>query len=171
MNPMLRYVAFSLLALASLAAQARLPADYGAIVVSAPAGEGTRVFDLREPLARARQAGKPVLIYFGAFNCPYCKQLEGVFAANSARLAPRFRLKYTIVEIDGWLRGAKMQFVLDDGSYGLQELRARVGDRNRGFYWPTWYAIDAQTRLLRELPPGANAFLDPDSIEDWFELR
>lgn len=152
-------------------ALARLPADYGAVVVFAPAAQSVRAFDLRAALAGAKVTGKPTLIYFGAFDCPYCKQLEGVLSANRAQLAPKFQRKYAIIEIDGWLRGAKMQFVLADGQYTLAELRTRLGDKNRAFYWPTWYAIDDQVKLMRELPPGANAFLDPDSIEDWFELN
>ena len=90
---------------------ARLPAEYGAVMVSAPAAQDVRQFDLRPALEQARASGKPILIYFGAFDCPYCKQLESSFAQHKQVLSARIKKKYFVIEIEGWLRGAKMEFI------------------------------------------------------------
>lgn len=155
---------------ASCAAWAKLPPEYGAIVVSAGAGENVRVFDLRAAVENAKASRKPILIYFGAHDCPYCRLLERTFAQHQERLAPKFRQKYVIIEIEGWLRGAKMEFVLPEGQFKFDDFRERLGDDSARFLWPTWYQLDAKLKITRELPPGANEYRELASIEEVFEL-
>ena len=140
------------------------------MLVTAPAGEGVRQFDMRPALELARASRKPILIYFGAFDCPYCKQLERSFAQHQAALSERLKKKYFIIEVEGWLRGAKMEFVTTDGIHSLTAFRRTIGDVAPRFLWPTWYQLDAQLKITRELPAGSNAYLDKASIEDVFDL-
>lgn len=170
-------------ALAGTAAHARLPEAYSAIVVSAPAAgqaaaSGTpttteavpRVFDLRPALEVAAKSGKPILLYFGAFDCPFCKQLDRLFAQYAGRLAPKLRDKFTVIEIDGWLRGAKMEFMLPEGRFTLPRLRERFGDHEPRFLWPTFYWLDSGLRIYRDIPPGIGVFREVESVELLFEL-
>ncbi len=165
----------SALLLTSSAAWSRLPEQYGAIVVTAPAlaspaADNVRQFDLRPAIERARAAGKPILMYFGAFDCPYCKLLERTFAQHQELLAPKFRKKYVIIEIDGWLRGARMEFVTAEGQFRLGAFRERIGDDSPQFLWPSWYQLDNNLKITRTLPPGANEYREPDAIELIFGL-
>lgn len=135
-----------------------------------PGSAATKVrqFDLQPAIEQARAANKPILIYFGAFDCPYCKLLERSFAQHQNVLAPKFRHKYVIIEVEGWLRGAKMEFVIREGVYNLAALRERIGDYSPRFLWPTWYQLDGDLKITRSLPPGANEYRDLDSIEHLF---
>ncbi len=151
-------------------AWARLPPEYGALLVSAPTAEAVRQFDMRPAFEQARASGKPILIYFGAFDCPYCKQLEQSFAQHRQALSARLKKKYFVIEVEGWLRGAKMEFITADGVFSFAAFRKQMGDSAPRFLWPTWYQLDTQLKITRELPAGSNAYLDQASIEDVFEL-
>jgi hypothetical protein len=163
-----RAAAALLLTVAATAAQARLPDAYAAIRVRPSPGVAERRFDLRPAIARARVSGKPMLWYFGAHDCPPCRVLENSFEEHSARLAPRLVARFQLIEIEGYLRGPRMVFVLPDGEYPLAALRVKLGDRGGGgFVWPSWFLLDANLRSLQPLPTGNAEYLDPD----WVELR
>ena len=152
---------------------ARLPDAYGALRVQAGPGDVERRFDLRPAIAQARHAGKSVLLYFGAADCPACKVLERSLAEHAARLAPAIRARYTLIEVEGWLRGARRVFVLPDSEHGVDTLNARFGmpERGRRFIWPTFFALDADTlRVLRLVSEGNQRFLDPDEVEVELDL-
>lgn len=156
---------------AAAGAQARLPDAYAAIRVQPSPGVAERRFDLRPALERARSSGKPMLWYFGADDCPPCRVLEKSFAEHSARLAPKLTARYQLIEIEGYLRGPRMLFVLPDGEYPLQALRVKLGDRGGGgFVWPSWFLLDARLHSLQKLPSGNAEYLDPDWVEQRFGL-
>lgn len=158
------------LAMTASPADARLPPAYGATVVSAPPAAEVRVFDLRPAIEVAQRSGKPILLYFGAFDCPFCKQLDRLFAQHGERLAPKLRDKFTLIEVDGWLRGAKMEFVIPEGQFTLPRLRERFGDHEPRFLWPTFYWLDRRLKIFRDIPPGIGVFRDVETVEQLLEL-
>lgn len=147
-------------------ARARMPAEFAAIVVSASPGETQRVFDLRPAIEQAQRAGRPILMYFGAHDCPYCQQLMRAFGQQATRLGPKLRAKFTLIEIDGWLRGPRALFLLADGEYTLAQLRERIGDTHKRFVWPSFFHLDRVTlKTVRELPQGNNDYLQAEVAE------
>lgn len=151
-------------------AQARLPQAYGALLVSAPPAETVRVFDLRPAIQAAAARGRPILLYFGAHDCPFCRTLEREFAGFAPKIAGRLRDKYTLIEIEGWLRGARMEFDLPDRRYTFAELRRLIGDQEPQFLWPSWYQLDANLTMVRELPRGISSYRSVEDIETVFDL-
>lgn len=159
--------------LAAMPAVARMPDAYGAIRVQAGPGEAERRFDLRPAIEQARKAGKPILLYVGAHDCPYCRVLERSFGEHADRLAPRIRARYVMVEIEGWLRGPKRIFVLPDGEFPIEALNARLGvtERGRRFIWPSFFALDPATmKSIKPMSEGNNRYVDPDEAEVELDL-
>ena len=154
-------------------AWARLPDAYAAIRVQAGPGDAERRFDLRPAIEAARKAGKPMLLYVGAHDCPYCQVLERSFGAHADRLAPRIRARYVLVEIEGWLRGPKRVFVLPDGEFGIETINARLGlsERGRRFVWPSFFVLDPGTmKSIKPLSEGNARYVDPDEAEVELDL-
>lgn len=158
---------------AAPSASARMPDAYGAIRVQAGPGDAERRFDLRPAIEQARKAGKPILLYVGAHDCPYCRVLERSFGEHAERLAPRIRARYVLVEIEGWLRGPKRIFVFPDGEFPIEGLNARLGvsERGRRFVWPSFFALDPVTmKSVKPMSEGNNRYVDPDEAEVELDL-
>jgi hypothetical protein len=151
-------------------ASARLPAAFDAVVVTPSDAGGDRRFDLRPAIAAAARSGKPMLLYFGAHDCPPCRVLERSLTEHSARLAPKMAARYQMVDIQGYLRGPRKLFVLPDGDYTLEQFRERVGDGKARFVWPSWFMLNGSLKMIRWLPPGNSDYLDPDWFEEQFGL-
>ncbi|NBY27984.1 MAG: hypothetical protein EBQ71_13755 [Betaproteobacteria bacterium] len=54
-------------------AQAQIPAELAPLLVTPVANGSERVLDLSPALDKSKQLNKPLLLYLGASDCPYCK--------------------------------------------------------------------------------------------------
>jgi thiol-disulfide isomerase/thioredoxin len=156
---------------AALAARAEIPAGYSPMVLQAPAASvDERVFDLTAAFRRARDEGKPLLVYLGAPDCPPCREYTQFLRDHEAALAPLFA-KAVVVDIRTSIRGPRPTFVLDGRRYSVAEFKALIGNTDPGLSYPTLWLIGPRGRQLRALPRGVDQLLDVASYAQWLATR
>jgi thioredoxin-related protein len=161
----------ALLLLLAVAAQAEIPAAYSPIVLQAPAaGVDERVFDLTAAFRRAREEGKPLLVYLGAPDCPACREYTRFLRDHQSALAALFA-NAVVVDIRTSIRGPRPTFVLDGRRYGVAEFKALIGNTDPGLSYPTLWLIDPHGRQVRPLPRDLDHLLDVASYAEWLAGR
>lgn len=138
---------------------AEIPEAYKPMVITAPFSLSERVFNLTPAFEKAKQLNKPVLVYFGAADCPPCKDY-GVFLNKSqVELMPAFS-NYVVVDVRTWLRGSKLLFQINDQKYSTAEFKERIGDTNKTLTYPTWWLLNADGKQLKQMPQGTTSYTD-----------
>lgn len=151
----------------AVAARAEIPAGYSPIVLQAPsAAAEERVFDLTAAFRRAREEGRPLLVYLGAAECPPCRQYTQFLRDHQAELAPLFA-RAVVVDIRTSIRGPRPTFALDGHRYSVAEFKALIGNTDPGLSYPTLWLIGPQGRQVRALPRGVGEWLDVGSYAEW----
>lgn len=156
-------------ALLPAAAQAGLPAPYGAVVVQ-PEGTPQRYeFDLTPALERARREKKFLYVYLGADNCPYCRKYEAFLQAHADALVREFHREYLVVDLRSTLRatGDKLFLRVGDQVRAYADFQRAIGDeRARQLVYPSVWLLDGQARPLMQMPAGTGTFETvPEQLE------
>ena len=145
-----------LLAAFALAAHATIPDAFGPVVAEA-ARDGT--VDLNPAIARARAERKPLLIYLGAHDCPYCRQYDRFTRSHQAALLAAYS-RYVVVDIRTSLRAPGPFFRVGDRRYSFAEFQSVVGDRgSKRAFFPYFWLVTPELKA-REIPRGSAFFRD-----------
>jgi thiol-disulfide isomerase/thioredoxin len=139
--------------------QSAIPADYQAIVVKSKFSFSERTFDLTPAVERARAENKNIFIYLGATDCPPCREYEIFLQRNGTNLKPSFE-QLVVVDIQTWLRGPEIHFLIDEKKLSLAAFRELVGDGNTRLIYPSFWILSPQLKQIRQLPTGNKEFLD-----------
>ena len=103
----------------------------------------------------------------GGADCPPCKEYELFLKKNHEVLKKSFA-NVVIGDIQTWVRGPNIHFVVDGKKITIEEFRIRVGDTNKRNVTPTIWLLDKNLQQIRQLPQfTAQFFL---SIERHKEL-
>jgi len=156
------------LALPWLAAQAGVPAPYGAMVLE-PAGLPERAeFDLTPALERARRENKRLYVYLGARDCPFCRRYEAFLDKHSTELLPHFQ-KYLFVDLRSALsvQARALFFKVGSSSLPYAEFQRSIGDeRARMLVYPSVWLFDGSMKPLMQMPAGTGTFQTvPEQVE------
>ncbi|MFM9914661.1 MAG: thioredoxin family protein [Rhizobacter sp.] len=161
-------LAFSGMLATGAACAAGLPDAYRAIVVQ-PTGLPTQAeFDLRPAVERARHEKKPLYVYLGADDCPYCRRYEAFLEQNASELAPHFS-RYVVVDLRSSLKiHTHTLFIRTHlGSLAYADFQRTIGDeRARLLVYPTVWLLDANVKPLMQMPAGTGTFQTvPEQLE------
>jgi thiol-disulfide isomerase/thioredoxin len=166
-----RLAAGCLLALASLLgspARAGVPADYAPMVIELHGPASHREFDLSAALQRARREKKPLYVYLGANDCPYCRRYEAFLAKNARELVPHFA-GYIVVDLRSSLstQADSLFFRVGASSRAYADFQREIGDeRARMLVYPSVWLLDANVRPLMQMPAGTGTFETvPEQLE------
>jgi len=143
--------------LGALAARADMPAQYAPMPIEAPFALNERVFDLTPALERARAEGKLLFVYFGAKNCPYCKQYESFLDQHRDALVPVYG-KHVVADIRTYIRGPDVYFKVGNRKYSFREFATIVGDSNSRTTYPRFWLVNADLRPARRLPQTSKPY-------------
>ncbi len=147
---------------------AEIPDVYSPLVVrAAPDTNAERVFDLTPAFDTARQLNRPLFIYLGAADCPFCQQYTQ-FLQKHGREMRRVFAKVVLVDIRTTVRGPRPTFTLHGQRYSTLEFKVVIGDANRAFSYPTWWLVTADARQVRQLPRDVEQFVDVKRYDEWF---
>jgi len=138
---------------------AGIPSEYNAIQVKSPSSFTERVFDLTKAIDKAKSENKNLFIYLGAEDCPPCKEYEFFLRKNHAQLREDFS-KLIIVDIKTWLRGPKIFVKINDEKIFINDFKERIGDKTKSVLFPSYWIIDNELKMIRQLPQGNTEFLD-----------
>jgi len=141
---------------------AEIPESYKPAVIKPPFSMSERLIDLTPVLEKAKSEGKPILLYMGAQDCPPCRQYEQFLSHHQSELAAVYA-PWMVVDVRSWLKGPKLIFRAGDKRYTLDEFKAVIGDKNKVFTWPYWWAITPELRQIRQFPQGSKHFLDVEN--------
>lgn len=151
-----------LLSIAAQASYADIPNNYQPMVVEAPFSLSERVFDLTPALEESKKVKKPILIYFGAADCPPCKVYTAFLKDKASELQPHFS-KYVVVDIRTWLKGGKIHFQIHDKKFTSKEFLNHIGDENKDLRYPSWWTLDQHAKVTKQLPRGIDSYIDVES--------
>lgn len=164
---MIKACAAALMLCVALAARAEIPGGYSPIVLLAqPDTAQERVFDLTAAFRRARDEGKPLLVYLGALECPACREYTQFLRDHQAALAPLLA-KAVVVDIRTSIRGPRPTFALDGHRYSVSEFKALIGNTDPGLSYPSLWLIGPRGRQVRPLPRAVEEWLDVRSYAEW----
>ena len=138
---------------------AAIPSEYAAISIKAPASFSERVFDLTPVIEKSRRENKNIFLYLGAADCPPCKEYEMFLSRNFEMLKESFS-NYVIGDIQTWIRGPDIYFLIDGQKIPIPQFKEKVGDANKRILYPTYWILDHNLRQIRQLPAGNKQFLD-----------
>lgn len=141
------------------AAYAEIPNSYKPMIVEPPFSFSERIVDLTPALAESKRVKKPLLVYFGAADCPPCKVYTIFLKENANELQPLFS-QYVVVDIRTWIKGSKFRFLVNDQKLSPKEFMAFIGDENKDFVFPSWWILDHQGKVIKQLPRGINNYND-----------
>jgi thioredoxin-related protein len=150
-------MALAALTLGSLHVLADIPSAYSPLPVEAPFAFTERVFDLTPALERARSEKKLLFVYFGAKNCPYCKEYERFLTDNQAALQPLYG-QHVLADIRTHLRGPEVYFKVGDRKYSFKEFAGIAGDANGKTTYPRFWLLTADLKPARKMPQGAGPY-------------
>lgn len=143
-------------------AHAALPAPYNALVLQPAGGPDRFEFDLTAALAQARRERKRLYVYLGASDCPFCRRYEAFLARNADALVPQFNQhNYLIVDLRSSLSAsaAKLFIRIGQASLPYADFQRSIGDeRARLLVYPSVWLLDAQAKLLMQMPAGTGTF-------------
>jgi hypothetical protein len=156
------------LLLVALGARAEIPDIYAPLVVrAAPDTSAERVFDLTGAFDTARRLNRPLFVYVGAADCPFCKQYTQFLESHGREMHPVFT-KVVLVDIRATLRGPRPTFTLHGQRYSTVEFKALIGDTNPGLSYPTWWLLTPDAKQVRQLPRDVEQFIDVKRYDEWF---
>ena len=160
----------ALLAAASLAAAAGIPAAYSAVVIEPTGAPAQAEFDLSAVLARAKRENKRLYVYLGANDCPYCRKYEAFLDKNATELVPQFQShKYIVVDLRSSLSMQATKVLIRVGASSLPyaDFQRSIGDeRARMLVYPSVWLFDAQLKPLMQMPAGTGTFQTvPEQLE------
>ncbi len=158
------------LALADHEAHAGLPTAYAPMVVEPSGGPDRAEFDLDPALQRARAENKPLYLYLGARDCPYCRRYEAFLAKNAQALVPHFQARYLVVDLRSalLLQAPKLFFRVNGRSLDYTALMRELGDeRVRQLVYPSVWLLDGKPRPLMQMPAGTGTF---ETVEEQLEI-
>jgi thiol-disulfide isomerase/thioredoxin len=153
----------------ALAAAEGMPPGYGAMSLPVLRSPGRTEFDLNPALQRARREGKPLYLYLGASDCPYCRRYEAFLAKNEAELLPHFR-KYLLAEMRSSLsvNARELHVKVGARSYSYTEWMQALGDeRARMLVYPSVWLLDTTPKPLMQMPAGTGTF---ETVEEQLEV-
>ena len=145
--------------LGSAGAMADMPAAYSPMPIEAPFAFSERVFDLTPALERARAERKLLFVYFGAKNCPYCKEYEMFLGKHRDALAPVYG-QHVVADIRTYLTGPDVYFKVGNRKYTFKELATIAGDSNTKTTWPRFWLFTPDLRPARKMPQGSKPYGD-----------
>ncbi|MBC7609293.1 MAG: hypothetical protein H7228_06895 [Polaromonas sp.] len=146
----------------SQVARAEIPDEFQPLVVRPAFGFSERLVDLTPAFEMSKQVNKPILVYLGAADCPPCKDYTLFLMRNKDDMKAALG-NVVLVDIRTWLKGPKLSFKIYDKAYTVAEFKARIGDSNKGLYYPSWWLITADGKQLRQLPQGSTNFTSVES--------
>ncbi len=141
---------------------AAIPPEYDAIAIKAPFSFSERAFDLTPVIQKARAENKNVFLYLGGADCPPCKEYEFFLQKNFDSLKDSFS-KVVIGDIQTWIRGPDIYFLIDGQKLSLSDFKQKVGDVNKRTLYPSYWILGKDLRQIRQLPTGNREFLDVDN--------
>jgi hypothetical protein len=150
-------MALAAMALGSFHAVADIPSAYSPLPVEAPFAFSERVFDLTPAVERARAEKKLLFVYFGAKNCPYCKEYERFLSENQPALGPLYG-QHVLADIRTYLSGPDVYFKVGNRKYSFKEFATIAGDGNGRTTYPRFWLLTADLRPARKMPQGSTAY-------------
>ena len=160
----------ALLAAASLAASAGIPAAYAPVVIEPTGAPAHAEFDLTAVQARARKENKRLYVYLGANDCPYCRKYEAFLTQNAAELVPQFQQhQFIIVDLRSSLSMQANKVLIRVGATSLPyaDFQRSIGDvRARLLVYPSVWLFDGNLKPLMQMPAGTGTFQTvPEQLE------
>ena len=160
----------ALLAAASLAASAGIPAAYAPVVIEPTGTPAQAEFDLTAVQARAKKEGKRLYVYLGANDCPYCRKYEAFLTQNAAELVPQFQQhQFIIVDLRSSLSMQANKVLIRVGATSLPyaDFQRSIGDvRARLLVYPSVWLFDGNLKPLMQMPAGTGTFQTvPEQLE------
>ena len=143
----------------SSAVFAGIPSEYNAIQVKSPFSFNERVFDMTEAIDKAKSENKNLFIYLGAEDCPPCKEYESFLRKNQVQLKDDFS-RLVVVDIKTWLRGPKIYIKINNDKIFINDFKERIGDKTKSLRFPSYWIVDSELKMIRQLPQGNTEFLD-----------
>lgn len=150
-------------------ALAGIPATFSPMVIEPPFSFAEKVVDITPALNKSRAANKPLLLYVGAHDCPPCKAYGIWLEQNEKEMLPHLS-KFVVAEVRTWIKGPKIIFAFDGKRFNAKEFYEFVGDANT-FSYPTWMLLDGNAKIIKQLPRGANAFMDIEKHKDNLAIK
>ncbi|HSI57011.1 MAG TPA: thioredoxin family protein [Ideonella sp.] len=154
---------------AAAPASAGLPAAYSPTVIELQGPPGHHEFDLSAAVQRARREKKPLYVYLGAKDCPYCRKYEAFLDRHAKELVPHFA-GYLVVDLRSQLSvQAKALFIrVGDRSRAYADFQREIGDeRARQLVYPSVWLLDADLKPLMQMPAGTGTF---ETVEEQLEI-
>ena len=119
-------------------------------------------------LERAQRDNKPLYVYLGANDCPYCRKYEAFLDKNAAELVPHFQ-KYIVVDLRSSLAYPQGKVFVRVGASSLPyaEFQRSIGDeRARMLVYPSVWLFDPRLKPLMQMPAGTGTFQTvPEQLE------
>lgn len=143
----------------SSAVFAGIPSEYNAIQVKSPFSFNERVFDMTEAIDKAKSEEKNLFIYLGAEDCPPCKEYESFLRKYQVQLKDDFS-RLVVVDIKTWLRGPKIYIKINNEKIFINDFKVRIGDKTKSLRFPSYWIVDSELKMIRQLPQGNTEFLD-----------
>lgn len=137
---------------------AGVPDEFNPVVVEAPFSFTKRVFDLTPATNKSIATGKPILLYFGAADCPPCRQYEQFLSKNVDQMKLVLS-NYVFVDVRSWLKSPSIYIKVNNDEYPFKEWRETTGDSRVGLFWPTWWVLNSDLKQLKQMPSGSGNFL------------
>jgi thiol-disulfide isomerase/thioredoxin len=150
-------------------AVAGIPVAFSPLIIEPPFSFAEKVVDITPALNKARTANKPLLLYVGAHDCPPCKAYGIWLEQNEKEMLPHFN-KFVVAEVRTWIKGPKIIFAVNGKRFNTKEFYEFVGDSNT-FAYPSWMLLDANAKIIKQLPHGANAFMDLEKHKDYLTIK
>jgi thiol-disulfide isomerase/thioredoxin len=161
------------LAVAAVAAPVRadgIPGAYAPMNLAPALAPGRTEFDLGPALERARREKRPLYLYLGAPDCPYCRRYEKFLADNAAKLAPHFG-KYLVVQLKVpslQVTARELHFRIGGEAWNYPDFMRRLGDeRVRLLVYPSVWLLDSTPKPLMQMPAGTGTF---ETVEEQLEI-
>ena len=149
---------------------AEIPNNYQPMVVVAPFSFSERVFDLTPALEESKKSKKPILLYFGAADCPPCKVYTAFLKDKTSELQPHFS-NYVVVDIRTWLKGGKIYFQVGDKKLTAKEFLVHIGDDNMDLRYPSWWMLDHNAKVVKQLPRGINNYTNVENHKQLLSMK
>jgi thiol-disulfide isomerase/thioredoxin len=150
-------------------AVAGIPASYSPVILQAAGLPERHEFDLTAVLLRARHENKPLYIYLGAGDCPFCRLYETFLNQNAAELVSHFSAQYIVVDLRSTLSVTARQLFIRVGDKSLPyaDFQRAIGDeRARTLVYPSVWLLDHDAKPLMQMPAGTGTFQTvPEQLE------
>ncbi len=134
---------------------AGMPEDFKPIKVVPAIESGRKVFDLTSAIKTAKEEKKQLFIYLSSGDCTYCRSYEGFLVREKENMRSVFAT-YVLVSLEVDISKERPGVRIDGKTYALKEFADKVGDQNRQFFYPYFWALTvSDLRQIRQMPIGA----------------